>query len=64
MARQQHELANDDDAIVAEVRREREEYAAKFGFDLKLIEERANQRVRALRAGLAPEADGRSDGAP
>ena len=56
---------NDDDPIVAEVRREREQYAAKFGFDLKLIEERANRRARELRAGLAPDvdADAKSSGA-
>jgi hypothetical protein len=54
---------NDDDPIVAEVRREREEYATKFGFDLKLID--AKRRARELRARFVPrdEPDDRSDGA-
>jgi len=58
-----HDLAdeNDDDPNVAEVRRIREEYAAKFGFDMKLIDER---RARQLRARFAPrdEADDKSNG--
>jgi hypothetical protein len=56
---------NDDDPIVAEIRREREEYAAKFGYDLKLIEENAKRRARELRSGLAPDvdADAKSNGA-
>jgi hypothetical protein len=51
-----HSLADekDDDPNVAEVRRIREEYAAKFGFDLTLIEENAKRRARELRARSAP----------
>jgi hypothetical protein len=50
------------DPIVAEVRREREEYAAKFGFDLKLID--AKRRARELRPRFAAqdEADDNSNG--
>jgi hypothetical protein len=45
---------NDQDPIVAEVRREREEYAAKFGYDLKLMDEDTKRRARELRARLRP----------
>jgi hypothetical protein len=55
----------DDDPNDAEVRRIREEYAAKFGFDLKLIDEAAKRRARELRApfALPDQADDESDGA-
>jgi hypothetical protein len=43
----------DEDPIVAEVRRFREEYAAKFGYDLKL-----------RRFAARNEADDKSNGAP
>jgi hypothetical protein len=45
---------NHDDPIVAEVRREREEYAAKFGYDMKLINEDTKRRARVLRELFAP----------
>jgi hypothetical protein len=45
----------DEDPIVAEIRREREEYAAKFGYDMKLIIEDTKRRVRELRARFAPQ---------
>ena len=42
----------DDDPIVAEVRRAREEYAAKFNFDLRLIfDDLKHREQEALRAG-------------
>jgi hypothetical protein len=40
----------DEDPIVAEVRRIREEYAAKFGYDMKLIDEDTKRRARESRA--------------
>ena len=46
---------NDDDPIVAEVRRIREEYAAKFGYDMKLIDEDTKRRARESRARFALE---------
>jgi hypothetical protein len=46
---------NDDDPIVAEVRREREEYAAKFGYDMKLINEDTKRRAWVLRELFAPQ---------
>ena len=56
----------DDDPNDAELGRIREEYATKFGFDLKLIEENAKRRAGQSCAGLAPDvgADGKSNGAP
>ena len=45
---------DDEDPIVAEVRRQREENAAKFGYDMKLIDEDAKRRARVLRALFAP----------
>ena len=45
---------NDDDPIVAEVRRVREEYAAKFGYDLKRMDEDTKRRGRVLRELFAP----------
>jgi hypothetical protein len=63
-----HSLADekDDDPNDAELGRIREEYATKFGFDLKLIEENAKRRARQSCAGLAPDVgtDGKSNGAP
>jgi hypothetical protein len=44
----------DEDPIVAEVRREREEYAAKFGYDMKLINEDTKRRGRVLRELFGP----------
>ena len=44
----------DEDPIVAEVRREREEYAAKFGYDMKLIIADTKRRARVLRELFAP----------
>jgi hypothetical protein len=44
----------DNDPIVAEVRRIREEYAAKFGYDIKLMNEDTKRRARVLRALFAP----------
>jgi hypothetical protein len=44
----------DEDPIVAEVRRIREEYAAKFGYDMKLIDEDTKRRARVLRELFAP----------
>jgi hypothetical protein len=44
----------DEDPIVAEVRREREEYAAKFGYDMKLIIADTKRRARVLREFFAP----------
>jgi len=44
----------DDDPIVAEVRREREEYAASFGYDMKLIIADTKRRARVLRELFAP----------
>jgi hypothetical protein len=44
----------DEDPIVAEVRREREEYAARFGYDMKLINEDTKRRARVLRELFAP----------
>jgi hypothetical protein len=42
---------NDQDPILAEVRREREEYAAKFGYDLKLMDRiRSDGRGNCARA--------------
>ena len=42
----------DDDPIVAEVRRAREEYASKFNFDLHLIfEDLKRQQEEAVRMG-------------
>ena len=46
---------DDDDPIVAEVRRIREEYAAKFGFDLKQMDEDRKRRARELRARFAAQ---------
>jgi hypothetical protein len=43
----------DEDPIVAEVRREREEYAAKFGYDMELIIADTKRRARVLRALFA-----------
>jgi hypothetical protein len=43
----------DEDPIVAEVRRIREEYAAKFGYDMKLMDEDTKRRARELRARFA-----------
>jgi hypothetical protein len=45
----------DEDPIVAEVRREREEYAAKFGYDMKLIIADTKRRARVLREFFAPD---------
>ena len=62
-----HDLAdeNDDDPNDAELRRIREEYATKFGFDLKRVEEDAQRRARESRARLAltDQVDDESDGA-
>jgi hypothetical protein len=44
----------DEDPIVAEVRRIREEYAAKFGYDMKLIDQDTKRRARVLRELFAP----------
>jgi hypothetical protein len=44
----------DEDPIVAEVRRFREEYAARFGYDMKLIDEDTKRRARVLREMFAP----------
>jgi len=57
---------NDDDPIVAEVRREREEHAAKFGYDMKRVNEDRKRRIRELRArfGLHDKAYDRSNSAP
>ena len=41
---------NDDDPIVAGVRRIREEYAAKFGYDIQRMSEDATRRARESRA--------------
>jgi hypothetical protein len=43
-----------EDPIVAEIRREREEYAAKFGYDIKLMNEDTKRRARVLREFFAP----------
>ena len=43
---------NDDDPIVAEIRRFREEYLARFGYDMKLIDEDVKRHGRELRARL------------
>jgi hypothetical protein len=45
--------APDNDPIVAEVRREREEYAASLGYDIKLIQEDTNRRGEALDEAMA-----------
>jgi hypothetical protein len=44
----------ENDPVVAEVRRIREEYAAQFGYDMKLIDEDTKRRARELRARFAP----------
>jgi len=45
---------NDDDPIVAEVRRYREENAAQFGYDMRLIDEDTKRRARVLRVLFPP----------
>jgi hypothetical protein len=45
---------DDEDPIVAEVRREREEYAAQFGYDMRLIDEDTKRRARVLQALFPP----------
>jgi hypothetical protein len=44
---------DDDDPIVAEVRRHREEYAASFGYDIKLMANDMNRRGQALTEAMA-----------
>jgi hypothetical protein len=46
----------DDDPIVAEVRSAREEYAAKFNFNLKLIFEDLKRREEEARRAAQPVA--------
>jgi hypothetical protein len=57
---------NDDDPIVAEVRRIVEEYTTKFGYDVKRVTEDRKRRIRELRAlfGLHDKAYDRSNSAP
>ena len=43
----------DNDPIVAEVRREREEYAASLGYDIQLIVADTNRRGQALHEAIA-----------
>src|ERR1700730_3821763 len=54
MRRTNMDERDDDDPIVAEVRREREEYAARFGYDMKLMDEDTKRRGRVLRELFAP----------
>lgn len=43
----------DNDTIVAELRRGREEYAASLGYDIELIAEDTERRARAVREAMA-----------
>ncbi len=45
--------ALDNDPIVAEVRREREEYAASLGYDIKLIVADTNRRGQEIVEAMA-----------
>lgn len=44
----------DEDPIVAEIRRIREEHAAKFGYNIKLMSADTKRRARVLREMFAP----------
>jgi len=56
----------DNDPIVAEIRRFREEYLARFGYDMKLVDEDVKRCARELRArfGLHDKSDDDSDSTP
>jgi hypothetical protein len=44
---------DDEDSIVAEIRRVREEYAASLGYDIQLIVADTNRRGQALHEAIA-----------